>query len=260
MDGFFLSFLGRWSYLGLFLVLLAAGLGVPLPEDIPLIAAGYLVHKGQADLHGMIATGLFGVLLGDSILFLAGRRYGMQIVEHRWFRRIAKPWLLDKARNMYAAHGAKIIFAARFMPGLRSVMFMTAGTFRVPFWKFFLIDGFAALISVPVWVWLASRFSGTIEELLGEARLASYLIGGALLAALAAWGLWEYQHNLRRRNGIRQAAEAAERAAVAPTATAGAPSAAAPAGAPDTARSGGGPATGDVPRRSPARTKAAEPV
>lgn len=211
MGDFFISLLGKWSYLGLFLVLMAAGLGLPLPEDIPLVAAGYLVHLGRADLHLMIATGLFGVLLGDSILFMMGRRYGEQIVQHRWLRRIAKPWLVEKARQKYVQHGAKILFAARFMPGLRSVLFLTAGTFRIPFWKFLAIDGFAALISVPTWVWLSSRFSGTIEELLGEARVASYVIGGGLAAAFVAWMIYEYSRHLRRSiavpelNAIRSA-------------------------------------------------------
>jgi len=204
VEEYLFSFLGQWSYLGLFLVLMAAGLGVPLPEDIPLVAAGWLVHKGQAELGLMIATGLVGVLLGDSILYFLGRRYGTQIFEHRWLRRIAKPWLLEKARVKYADHGAKILFAARFMPGLRAVLFLTAGTVRVPYWKFLLIDGLAALISVPTWIWLSSRFSGTIEDLLGGARMATYVMGGVLLAALLVWGAWEYFHNLRKWNDAKR--------------------------------------------------------
>jgi membrane protein DedA with SNARE-associated domain len=203
VDEFFFAFLAKWSYLGLFIVLMAAGLGLPLPEDIPLIAAGWLVHKsdGQVHLHLMILTGLAGVMLGDTMLFYMGRRYGTHIVEHRWLRRIAKPWLVEKARQKYVQHGAKILFAARFMPGLRAVLFMTAGTFRVPAWKFLLIDGFAALISVPTWIWAASKFSGTIEELLHDAKTATYVMVGVLLAALAVWIVWEYFHNLRKRNG-----------------------------------------------------------
>jgi hypothetical protein len=140
-------------------------------------------------------------MLGDSMLYYMGRRYGTHIVEHRWLRRIAKPWLVEKARQKYVEHGAKILFAARFMPGLRAVLFMTAGTFRVPAWKFLLIDGSAALISVPTWILVAWKFSGKIEQLLHDARMATYVIVGVLLAALAVWIVWEYFHNLRKRNG-----------------------------------------------------------
>lgn len=200
MDGFYFSLLGKWSYLGLFLVLLAAGMGVPLPEDIPLLAAGWLVHRGQADLYLMILTGLIGVMVGDSIIFSAGRRYGAHIVEHRWLRRIAKPWLLEKARQKYEKHGAKILFAARFMPGLRAVLFLTAGICRVPFWKFFVIDGFAALISVPVWVVVGYKFSDYIHEIVGGTRTATIVIASVFIAGLIGWGCWEYYRHIRKKN------------------------------------------------------------
>ena len=264
MDGFFFSFLGRWSYLGLFVVLLAAGLGVPLPEDIPLVVSGWLVYHGHADLRLMIGTGLIGVLLGDTLLFYMGRRYGMHLVEHRWFRRVAKPWLVEKARAKYQAHGAKILFAARFMPGLRSALFLTAGTFRIPFWKFIFIDGFAAAISVPTWVWVSYKFSGrvegSIERLLSDARLASYVLGGVILAALTIWFVWEYYHNLRKRNGVSgigaaPAAAASGVAASMPAEPAGQPAGGAanggtPAGASTMKPKPGKPVGGGLIRRS----------
>jgi len=199
VDGFVVVFLAKWSYFGLFLILIAAGLGIPLPEDIPLVAAGWLVYKGRADLWLMIAAGLIGVMVGDSLLFSMGRRYGDHVVEHRWLRRIAKPWLIEKARRLYVNHGAKVIFAARFMPGIRAVVFLIAGVFRVPYWKFLLIDGVAALISVPVWVWVGARFSKHLEAILEGARLGTAGVVGVLILALVIWGVYEWRHNLSKK-------------------------------------------------------------
>lgn len=199
MEHFFRDVLGSWSYLGLFVVLLAAGFGLPLPEDIPLIFSGFAVSQGSANLWLMILTGLAGVMMGDSALFFIGRRYGAGVLERPWFRRFARPWLVEKARDKYARHGAKILFAARFMPGLRSILFLIAGTFRVPYWKLLAFDGTAALISVPVWVLAGYYFSENIDKLIDDARLASLVVGGAFVVALVAWILWEYYHNLRRR-------------------------------------------------------------
>ena len=185
--------------MGLFSVLLAAGLGLPLPEDIPLILSGYLVSQTDADLTLMMITGVCGVIFGDSALFMLGRRYGDGLADHRWFRSIAKPWLLEKARHKYEHHGAKILFAARFMPGLRCVLFLTAGFFKVPYWKFLVFDGSAALISVPAWIWAGWHFSGKIEKVFESARMASHVIIGVAIAALILWGFWEYYHNLRKK-------------------------------------------------------------
>lgn len=204
MEAFFASFLGKFSHIGLFAVLLAAGLGVPLPEDIPLITSGWLVHKNDSSLILMMAVGLSGVLVGDSLMFHMGRKYGGHILEHRWLSRAVRPWMLERTRQLYSKHGTKILFAARFMPGIRSAMFLSAGTFGVRFWKFFLIDGMAALISVPLWIWAGWKFSGHIEHILGGARTATITIVSVLLIALVIWGVWEYKRLKKQAAKVTQ--------------------------------------------------------
>jgi membrane protein DedA with SNARE-associated domain len=196
VQDFLFNFVDQWSYLGLFLILIAAGLGVPLPEDIPLIASGWMVHTGHGSLTLMILTGLAGVMIGDSLLFNMGRRYGDHVFEHRWFRRIAKPWLIERARLQYAKHGWKILFLARFMPGLRSVLFLIAGAFKVPYWLFLSTDGLAALISVPLWIWAGWHFGDQVEHFMKDARRATYVVLGVLLVCLVIWAIYEYRHNL----------------------------------------------------------------
>ena len=66
------------------------------------------------------------------------------------------------------------MFFARFLPGLRMPVFFTSGLYKVPFWKFFLIDGFAALISVPIWVLLAYYFSKNLDVLEEKLNTAKY--------------------------------------------------------------------------------------
>ena len=76
---------GAMAYLSIFAVLVACGLGVPLPEDISLILGGFLVYKGVAHLWGMVAVGFVGILVGDSLIYLAGRRVGLRVrTGHGW--------------------------------------------------------------------------------------------------------------------------------------------------------------------------------
>lgn len=63
---------GVWSYAVVFGVLLACGLGAPLPEDVSLILGGFLVQQGKADLLVMMAVGYFGIIIGDSTISTPG--------------------------------------------------------------------------------------------------------------------------------------------------------------------------------------------
>lgn len=197
------QFLSTWSYPGLFLSLLAAGFGVPIPEDIPLILSGFVVRESYGDamlpLVVMCLTGLAGVIAGDSVMFFLGRKFGPAIVERRWFRRIAKPWLIEKAREKYEHHGAKILFAGRFMPGLRCVLFLSAGVFRVPYWKLLAFDGTAAVLSVPLWVWAGWFFHAKLTAVYKSAKIAAIVIGGIAFALLVVWVIYEYYRNLRKK-------------------------------------------------------------
>ncbi|TMB48984.1 MAG: DedA family protein, partial [Deltaproteobacteria bacterium] len=58
---------------GLFLLLVGGGIGLPLPEDLTLLAAGVLAHQHVLRLREVIAVGFAGVVSADWIIYLAGR-------------------------------------------------------------------------------------------------------------------------------------------------------------------------------------------
>jgi membrane protein DedA with SNARE-associated domain len=185
-------------YLGVFLVLVACGLGLPLPEDVPLLTGGYMVHKGLARLEFMIPIALAGVLGGDCILFFLGRRFGHHIVEHRLLRRVVNPPRLLKAERLFQQHGIKIIFVGRFLPGLRSMIFMAAGVLRVPFSAFIAVNGLAACVSVPTLIVLGKLFGHNMDKLKSDVRTATHYIVLALLVA-AFVGMGVYLHRRQKR-------------------------------------------------------------
>ena len=188
----------QWPYLGVLAVLIAASLGLPLPEDIPLLTGGYLCHIGRAKLLPMIIVGLIGVLSGDFILYGMGRRFGHHIVHHRVFRRLVNPPRLLAAERLFARHGIKIIFAGRFLPGLRPMIFMAAGVLRVRPAAFAAVNGLAACISVPTLILLGRLFGGSLEQIKRDVRLASHGIGLAVaVLALVAVGLYLHRRQTR---------------------------------------------------------------
>ncbi|MFC4161566.1 DedA family protein [Chitinimonas lacunae] len=153
--GFLLSFFTDYGYLAVFSVLLICGFGVPIPEDISLVAGGVIAGLGYADVNLMCLVGLAGVLVGDGMMFMAGRLLGERVLSWRLVARLLTPERYCAVQDKFSRYGSRLMFVARFLPGLRSAIFLTAGvTRRVPFWRFLLLDGLAALISVPAWVYL----------------------------------------------------------------------------------------------------------
>src|SRR5438552_12873680 len=75
------------TLLGLFLLLVAGGIGFPLPEDLTLLGGGLLAHERVLRLRDVIAIGFLGVVVPDWIIYLVGRRYGHGIVRHPFLAR-----------------------------------------------------------------------------------------------------------------------------------------------------------------------------
>jgi membrane protein DedA with SNARE-associated domain len=163
-----IHFFTTYGYFAVFGVLLLSGFGIPLPEDITLVAGGFISSLACSiegdfltglrechQVHVMFFVGMAGVLIGDSIMFFVGHQYGQRVLNIRIFSKIITPSRYLWAQHKFEKYGILFIFAARFMPGLRSPIFIVAGiTRKVSFLKFLLTDGTAAIISVPVWVYL----------------------------------------------------------------------------------------------------------
>ncbi|AXK38373.1 DedA family protein [Crenobacter cavernae] len=194
-----IDFFTGYGYLAVFLVLLACGFGVPIPEDITLVAGGIISGLGYANVHTMFVVGMAGVLIGDGVMFALGRIYGHKVLRIRPVAKILTEERFHQVQEKFAKYGNWVLFVARFLPGLRSPIFLTAGmTRRVPVWRFFALDGFAALISVPVWVYLGHFGAYNRDWLMtmvhrGQSGL---LIAVGLMAIALAVFIWK-KHRAR---------------------------------------------------------------
>lgn len=216
MDDFLLQLVsgtsGVFSYLIVFGILLACGLGVPLPEDVSLILGGYLAHAGKANVELMMVVGFLGIMVGDSIIFFAGRRIGAQVgTDHNpkgLLARIVTPEKRARVEQLFHKHGDKIVCIARFMPGVRAVTFFTAGSVGMKYLRFVFFDGAAALISAPFFVWLGFKFGSDLEELLENVKKGQTRV--LVVLALVGAGYFVFWLWKRRRDQAAAAAAIAQ--------------------------------------------------
>lgn len=180
-----IQFFTDYGYFAVFGMLLLCGFGLPVPEDITLVSGGVISGLGYSNPHVMCMVGLAGVLIGDSIMFIAGRLFGYRIQRVKMFRKILSPRRFSQIQRKFKQYGLGLLFVARFLPGLRSPIFLVSGmSRRVPYIAFLLMDGVAALISVPVWIYLGYFFADNLDLLMvyvSDVQKAIYLALGVIV-------------------------------------------------------------------------------
>ncbi len=174
---------GYWNYIFAFIILILCGFGVPIPEDITLVAGGLVSGLKATNVWIMLGVCFAGVLMGDASMYTIGRIFGYRILQIKFMRRFITPERFESVQAQFEKYGIWVLFAARFMPGLRSPIFMAAGmSQRVPFAHFIIMDGLAALISVPVWVFIAYYCAESLEDLIKNINSAQSVMHYVILA------------------------------------------------------------------------------
>ena len=141
---------GVFAYLNLFLLLVASAFGLPIPEDACLIAAGVLAQSANQQPYLLAAAAYCGVVLGDVILFRAGRIAGPAILRRRWIRKHFSADRLRRIRLNLDKRSFLTIFLARHLFYMRTATFILCGAVRMNFARFLIADALAALVTVPV--------------------------------------------------------------------------------------------------------------
>lgn len=191
---------GLGPYLALLGAIWIASIGVPIPEDIALLAGGLACYLGKAEVLPMIMVGLFAVLSGDMFIFYLGHRWASNLLDHRMTRRLATPDRMTKLRVKFHDHQIKTIFLGRFLPGVRALVFLTAGAMKMNVWKFLAINGLAAAITVPLFVVLGYVFGQSYDKLTNQVAEIKHVVIFSLIGIAIMWVLWlAYSRSARIR-------------------------------------------------------------
>jgi membrane protein DedA with SNARE-associated domain len=190
------QFLEEFTYLGIFLVLFLAGLGVPIPEEIPVLASGVLAREGVVRWWLTLPVCILGVLSGDVVLYWVGRHWGERVLAWRIVRYVLSQEREEALKAAYRKHGVKIVFTARHVMGLRAAAFLTAGIAHVPFGSFLAVDAAASLLGVPVAFGLAFFFTDQLEQIVRDVhRVERWAVLLVLLAVVVYFTVRTYRRS-----------------------------------------------------------------
>ncbi|MFY1026387.1 DedA family protein [Actinobacillus seminis] len=194
-----IGFFTDYGYFAVFFVLVICGFGVPIPEDITLVSGGVISGLGYANPHTMLIVSMFGVLIGDSTMYWLGRIYGTKILRFRPIRKMLTLKRLKSVREKFDKYGNRVLFSARFLPGLRAPIYMISGiTRRVSFTRFILIDFIATIISVPIWVYLGYFGASNLDWLHEQIKRGQTVIY-VFVALLALFLFWKWKQSKKTK-------------------------------------------------------------
>ncbi len=182
-----------YSFICLFMT--ASSFGLPIPEEVTLISAGLVAYMARnpseypppypgaegVNLVILSVVCFLAVLGSDIFVYSLGRFFGTKILASNFFKKKIGDDHLEKVDSWFQKYSSWVCGAFRFMPGIRFPGHLSCGMLKVPFWKFILIDGLAALVSVPTQVLVVAYYG---EVILAKIREFKMYIGIGLVVLL----------------------------------------------------------------------------
>ena len=171
-----LSLIGQYGYLVVFFGVMLESVGIPLPGETILIAAGLLVHQGSLDPDETIVSGILGTIIGNQLGYWAGRQGGRPVVLQWGYYVGVTHERLQRVEGFFTRHGGKAVFLARFVPGLRAFGALVAGIGRMHWWTFLFYNVLAGTVWATASILVGYLFSRSLVLVEGWMSLASVLL------------------------------------------------------------------------------------
>jgi membrane-associated protein len=178
LQQFLMQHSGMEAYLIYFLIITASCVGL-FNSDIAFITAGALSAIGVFDYRLLILLGFIALITGDSITFFSGRKWGRSIIRYKPFSFVLNDAKLDTAERFFNSKGFLFVFMVRFLPLLRTALFLTIGSLKVSPKHFYGLNALSTSIYIPLVIIGSNRAGANAGEIV--AKLKQYQFVPALL-------------------------------------------------------------------------------
>lgn len=185
------EWIGAWGYVAIFVFVFVGNLGIPVPEETVLLAAGFLSAHGALDLSTTYVVALVSAVIGDNCGYLIGRTGGQHLLDRlaNHFEFVRKRYVPFK--TFFERYGNKTVFMARFIAGLRFMAGPMAGAAGMPFWRFFGWNVLGAIVWCAAMVALGHMIGDQWDYVAGVLHATGRWIVLALaVIAIAAYFVW----------------------------------------------------------------------
>jgi membrane protein DedA with SNARE-associated domain len=191
LSRFVIWIISSLGYGGIVLAMAIESACVPLPSEVIMPFAGYLVSQGRFSLWGVSLAGAIGCTLGSAVAYAVGAYGGRDFILKYGRYVLITPREVEWADRWFARYGMAATFISRLLPVIRTFISLPAGVARIPFGRFL---AYAFLGSLP-WSW-ALAFTGMLLgehwDQVGGVLHSLDVVIAIILAAGAGWFLWRH--------------------------------------------------------------------
>ena len=186
-----------------FVNVLAAQAGIPLPAVPTLVLTGALIGAGHYTAASLIGVAVAASMIADTAWYFAGTRIGRPVLRTMCRISLSPDTCVRQTETIYARFGPRSLVVAKFIPGFGAVATALAGAVGTPFATFVLFDAIGAALWSGVAIGVGSLFADAVEGVLATlARLGEIGVGLILLAlvvfvALKWWDRRRFYNELR---------------------------------------------------------------
>jgi membrane protein DedA with SNARE-associated domain len=182
----------HFPYLGIFLLLILGGIGLPFPEDATLILTGFLVAQNVIKPVPAFLPVYSGLLISDFFLYWVGRKYGRMLVLHKRFNKIISPEQLARLEEKFKRRGVWVVLIGRHFLGLRAQIFLVAGVMRMSAMKFLAADGVTSLLTIAVMGGIGYAGGNSAETLRNNVKQIEHIVVLVFAVLFTAWIVYKY--------------------------------------------------------------------
>lgn len=180
-----LPYLVRYSYFGVFGLILVCSFVLPFSKTLVIVGAGILASQGIGSLRMYMIVSVAGLLTADGIYYSLGYIGGQRVLRWRLSSIPQREPTFRAAEARFREHEWLTVFSARFLPFVRNLVFVVAGLSRMRPHRFLLADFLSAIILVPLAVALGYWFSENRDVLVRHVREGEYVLGLLVCFVLA---------------------------------------------------------------------------
>ncbi|CAM3068220.1 alkaline phosphatase [Mycobacterium intermedium] len=196
--------LDRYGYAAIVVLVGLEGVGIPLPGQLILIAAGVYAGLGQFNIVVVLLLGLLAAVGGDNAGYAVGRYGGRELVQRFGRYVFLTEKRLAATERFFDKRGPVVVVIGRFVDGLRQASGIAAGLARMGWQRYLAYNAAGSLVWVGVWVFAGYLAGSHIEALYrGLVHYQKFLLGALAVALIAVIVRWV----VKRRSAQRAAAE-----------------------------------------------------